>query len=102
MTDVRRVGSGERCNMPIKKPSILFRMLGFLTKICKNLTLQRASLLLQREQLMSLPVRELFQPVQEQERVLGQSSRVLPAFALRPFCNQRLQMTALRTEALKE
>jgi len=77
-------------------------MLGFLTKICKNLTLQRASLLLQREQLMSLPVQESFQPVQEQERVLGQSSRVLPAFALRPFCNQRLQMTALRTEALKE
>jgi hypothetical protein len=75
-------------------------VLGFLTKIRKNLTLQRVSLL--REQLMSLPVQESFQPVQEQERVLGQSSRVLPAFALRPFCNQRLQMTALRTEALKE
>jgi hypothetical protein len=76
-------------------------MLGFLTKIRKNLTLQRASLLrLREQQLMSLPVQESFQPVQE--RVLGQSSGVLPAFALRPFCNQRLQMTALRTEALKE
>jgi hypothetical protein len=75
-------------------------MLGFLTKIRKNLTLQRASLLRVQVQPMSLPVQELFQPVQE--RVLGQSSRVLPAFALRPFCNQRLQMTALRTEALKE
>jgi len=98
MTDVGR--SGREAVWSQKKPSTLSRMLGFLTKICKNLTLRRVSLL--RVQPMSLPVQESFQPVQAQERVLVQSSRVLPAFALRPFCNQRLQMTALRTEALKE